>query len=214
MSEWLGKLAGSDFGDATRAVPDWLTRFEPDAGFRETALFAAPVVEAPEPAPPPAPEDNAPDLVAEAVAKAFAQGEHAGRAAAEAEAQSRAASQRALRLNFRALDEAALAVLAEDLATTVLMLCDSVLGAAAKDSAGLLARCQMAAERIGGAADALTLHLHPDDMAHVGPEALSGWRIMPDATLEPGALVIEGPEGSVSDGPAEWRRAIAAAVRG
>ena len=74
-------------------------------------------------------------------------------------------------------------------------------------------RCIAAARRIGGAADTLVLHLHPDDIALLGEEALAAMRIVPDAALEPGSVVIEGAEGTVSDGPAEWRRAIAAALR-
>ena len=57
------------------------------------------------------------------------------------------------------------------------------------------------------------LHLHPDDVALLGAEALAGLRCVPDAGLELGSLVIEGGDGTISDGPAEWRRAIAAALR-
>jgi flagellar assembly protein FliH len=46
------------------------------------------------------------------------------------------------------------------------------------------------------------------------PATLNGWRVVEDGSLERGALLFEGPDGSISDGPAEWRRAIAAAVRG
>ena len=114
----------------------------------------------------------------------------------------------------RAFDEAALEVLAADLAATVETLCEGVLGEAARDPAGLRARCEAAARRIGGAADALVLHLHPDDIALLEDGVLGPMRLVPDAALEPGSVMIEGPEGSVADGPSEWRRAIAAAVRG
>ncbi len=138
----------------------------------------------------------------------------AGRAAAEAEGEALGRHQLALRLSFHALDEAALAVLADDLAATVLSMCDGVLGEAARDPAGLRERCAAAASRIGGAADTLVLHLHPDDIAMIGEGALAAWRLAPDAGLERGSLRIESPDGTVTDGPAEWRRAIAAAVRG
>ena len=105
-------------------------------------------------------------------------------------------------------------MLVEDLAATVTALCDSVLGEAARDRDALMIRCREAARRIGGAAEILALHLHPDDIALLGEEALAGWRLVPDPALEAGSVVVEGPDGSVSDGPAEWRRAIAAAVRG
>lgn len=211
-SDWLGALAEPA---AVADGPSWLALLADRAGggFREASPFGAP--ESPAPPPPaPAPVDQAPDPHDEALARAFAEGESAGRAAAEAEAHDRAARQRALRLAFRALDEAAQDLLAADLAETVLTLCEGALAGAAIDREGLLARCQAAAQRIGGAAEALALHLHPDDMALLGNEALAGWRVVPDAALERGSVLIEGPDGSVSDTPAEWRRAIAAAVRG
>lgn len=204
------------------AAPGWLALLDGAQRFTEALPFcgmapaslADPAPEAapePEPAPEPAP---APDPLEAALAAAFAEGQAAGRAAAEAEAEARAARQRALRLSFRALDEAALATLADDLVATVSALCEGVLGEAARDPDGLLARCHAAARRIGGAAEALSLHLHPDDIALIGAEALDGWRVVADGALEPGSLVIEGPDGSVCDGPAEWRRAIAEGLRG
>lgn len=207
-SDWMGALAEPV---AAADGPDWLALLGSGAGFRAASPFGEPQPETPAPAPDPAPE---PDPHAQAIARAFADGEAAGRAAAAAEAEERAACQRAIRLNFRALDEAAQTVLADDLAATVQALCDGALAGAAIDRAGLVARCHAAAQRIGGAAENLTLHLHPDDIALLGDDALAGWRVTPDAALERGSVVIEGADGSVSDGPAEWRRAIAAAVQG
>ena len=195
--------------------PDWLALLDgAGSAFREASPFGGPEPKAPAPLPEPAPEGPEPDPHAEAIARAYASGEAAGRAAALAEAEDRAARQRALRLNFRALDEAATGVLADDLAATVLALCDGALAGAAIDADGLLTRCHAAARRIGGAADGLTLHLHPDDSALLGGDALVGWQVTPDAALERGSVVIEGTDGTASDGPAEWRRAIAAAVQG
>lgn len=212
MSDWIGTFAGAGGGaDGCAAAPGWLTLLGEGDAFREAAYGAT---EQRGPAPPPQPEPVAADPLAEAAARAFADGERAGRAAAEAEAEARAARQRALRLNFRALDEAAMAVLADDLSATVMALCDGVLGEVASDRAGLLARVDAAARRIGGAADTLALHLNPDDIALLGEDTLAGWRVISDAALEAGSVLIAGADGSVSDGPAEWRRAIAAAVRG
>jgi flagellar assembly protein FliH len=212
LSDWLGTLARNEgVVEAGGVAPGWLTLLGEGDAFREAAYGAA---ERAEPAPPPKPDPVIADPLAEATARAFADGERVGRAAAEVEAEARAARQRALRLNFRALDEAAMAVLAEDLSATVMALCDGVLGEAAKDRAGLLARVDAAVRRIGGAADTLALHLNPDDIALLGADALAGWRVIPDAALAPGSVLIAGADGSVSDGPAEWRRAIAAAVHG
>lgn len=212
LSEWFA----GEVAVPVQPAPGWLALLgEPD-GFRAGAPFdppppAAPV---PDPAPAPGPPEPVTDPAAEALARAFAEGEAAGRSAAEAEAAERAAHQRALRLAFRALDEAALGVLAEDLAETVIALCDRALEAHAVDRAALLARCQAAAARIGGAADALRLQLHPEDIALVGEAALAGWQVTPDMAIERGTVLLHGQDGAVSDGPAEWRRAIAAAVRG
>ena len=218
-SDWLGMFAAGPGPDlaAEDSGPGWLALLGGDAnegaGFREAPLFGVPE----EPAPPlaeagsDAPE---PDPHAEAVACAYADGVASGRAAAEAEREAFVQRQRALRLAFRALDEAAAEVLAADLAATVETLCEGVLGEVARDAAVLRARAEDAARRIGGAADSLVLHLHPDDLALIDPGTLAGMRLAPDPALEPGSVVIAGPEGSVADGPAEWRRAIAAAVRG
>lgn len=215
LSDWLGALASpepeAEAPDDT--APGWLTQLGGGAEFREAPLFGAPEEPAPPP-PPPEPDAPQPDPHAEAIARAHAEGLAEGRAAAEAESEALGRRQRALRLAFRAFDEAALEVLAADLAATVESLCEGVLGEAARDPAGLRARCEAAARRIGGAADALVLHLHPDDIALLEDGALGPMRLVPDAALEPGSVMIEGPEGSVADGPSEWRRAIAAAVRG
>lgn len=216
-SDWVGALAAAPDPDiAEEAAPGWLALMGADGGaaFREAPMFGAPEEPAPLPEPPMAdPATPEPDPHAEALARAYADGVAAGRAAAEAESEARSARQRALRLTFRALDEVAMEVLADDLAATVLHLCEGVLGEAARDPAALRERCILAARRIGGAAESLVLHLHPEDIALLGEEALAAMTLAPDAALEPGSVVIEGAEGTISDGPAEWRRAIAAALR-
>lgn len=207
LSEWIGALA-----EPPAAQPGWMALLAEPEAFREAMPFA----QTPEPAarPEPEPEPEPAEPAVDALAQAFARGEAAGRAAAEAEAAAEAARQRTLRLAFRALDEAALAALSQDLADTVIALCNGALAGAALDRDALLARCEVAARRIGGAAATLRLHLHPDDIAVIGAEALAGWTVMPDPALERGGVLIEGADGAVSDGPADWRRAIAAAVRG
>ena len=209
-SDWLGALGAE--GAPAALQPGWLALLDAQNDFREALPFAA--LNEVEAAPPsefvPEPEPAAQD----ALALAFADGREAGRAEALAEAEHSATRQRALRLAFRNLDEAARDVLAADLADTVIALCETVLGDHAADSAALLARCHIAAHRIGVAAGALRLHLHPEDIARIGPDSLADWTVIADPTLEVGALLLEGPDGAVRDGPADWRRAIAAVVRG
>lgn len=225
MSDWLGALTASAGAEAEASpadgvAPAWLSRLAggTGSGFCEAALFgqepAAPPVSKTQSEPEPEPAPPAPDPLAETAARAFAEGMAQGRAEAQAENAALAQRHRALRLNFRSLDEAASAVLAEDLADTVLALCEAVLGEAARDPAGLRTRAEAAARRIGAAPDGLVLHLHPDDTALIDEGALSAMRIVADASLAPGSVMIEGPEGTASDGPAEWRRALAAMVRG
>lgn len=224
MSDWLEALTAEprypDLPEDT--APGWLALLAEDEGdsapFREASLLRGDKAEAPAPPPEPGPEPEpdapAPDPEAEALARAYADGVAAGRAAAAAEGEALAHRQRALRLNFRSLDEAALGVLADDLAATVQALCDSVMGEAPRDPAALRQRCEAAARRIGGAPGALVLHLHPEDIDLLEDGALAAMRVVPDGALERGSVVIEGPDGAIADGPAEWRRAIAAAVRG
>jgi flagellar assembly protein FliH len=233
-SDWLAALAAPPALPPVAPAPRWFEARESPRGFCAGAPFggraAALADPAPEPdTPPPAPDAAAHASLEAAQARAFAEGELAGRAAAEAEAREDLAHARALRLNFRALDAAALGVLAEELAATVEALCAEVLGEYARDPAALAARCEAAAARLGGGWAGAVLHLHPDDAASLPPGALAGWQIATDPALERGALagwqiatdpalergalVIEGPDGAVRDTPADWRRALAEAVR-
>lgn len=208
-SDWMGAVAVPE-----RPAPSWIALLSDTAEFAEMSPFGDPLAQVPATARSPEEMVPEPDAAAIAIARAYADGEAAGRAAAESAADAAATRQRALRLAFRSLDEAARDVLAEDLADTVMTLCDAALAGAAIDRDALIARCHAAARRIGGAAEALTLHLHPEDLATLDAEALAGWQVMPDAELERGGVLIQGADGAVSDGPAEWRRAIAAGLRG
>lgn len=212
-SEWLAALAAPP----APAAPRWFEALGAPQGFRPGAPFARDSEAAMEPASAPDPdrdlEASPPDPQAEALARAFAEGEAAGRAAAKADHAGELAHARALRLNFRALDEAALGVLAEELAATVEALCQRVLGDYALDGAALAARCEAAAARLGGGWAGAVLHLHPEDAANLPDGALAGWHIATDPALERGALLIEGPDGAVRDTPADWRRALAEALR-
>lgn len=210
-SEWLAALAAPP----APAPPRWFEALGAPQGFRPGAPFARDCEAATEPAPAPDPDPEAspPDPQAEALAHAYAEGEAAGRAAAKADHAGELAHARALRLAFRALDEAALGVLAEELAATVEALCRQVLGDYALDGAALAARCEAAAARLGGGCAGAVLHLHPEDAANLPDGALAGWHIATDPALERGALLIEGPDGAVRDTPADWRRALGEALR-
>ncbi|MFN3990122.1 MAG: hypothetical protein ACK4IS_07670 [Erythrobacter sp.] len=220
-SEWLAALAAPP--DGAVPAPRWFETLGHHRGFRAGMPFGAlaragDAVEGedampPPPLPGPVPDGPVPDCSQAALARAFAEGELAGRAAAAAEAAQDIAHARALRLNFRALDEAALGVLAAELAATVETLCAQVLGDYALDSRALAARCEAAAARLGSGWQGAVLHLHPDDLAGLPEGMLTGWQIAADPGLERGALVIAGPDGAVRDTPSDWRRALAEALR-
>lgn len=192
------------------ATPNWIEALGAKhsfvAGFPARDKPAEPMRPDP-PAPSPSP---APDRLAEA----FEEGEASGRAAAAAEFRAEQETQRGLRLNFRSLDQAAMDSLASELSNTVIALCEAAIAGFAPDPQNLLQRCHEAARRMGSAAAECALHLHPQDIDLIAPETLEHWRIVPDPSVERGGLRFEGGEGAISDGPAEWRRAIAAAIRG
>lgn len=213
-SDWLALLAR----DEPRS-PSWLAGLggggdeRADAAFRPGPFGRLSVANGAVPAAPQLAPDPA-FAAEEAVAEAFARGLAEGRSAGQAEAEAAAGHQRALRLALRALDAAALEALAADLAETVAALCAGALAECALDPAALSERCRHAALRLGGAPESLALRLHPADLAALSAEALPGWVVHPDPRLERGALLLEGPGGAVSDGPAEWSRAIAEALAG
>ena len=206
-SEWLAALATPPVVQS----PRWFEALGTPKGFCSETPFAGSVSAAPvsEAASNSVPELATPDALAEAEGRGFA----AGQAAARAEAEQELAYARALKLHFRALDEAARAVLAEELAATVQTLCMQVLGDYALDGTALVARCEAAAARLGGGWAGAVLMLHPDDAAGLPDGALAGWHIATDPALSRGALVIEGPDGAVRDTPAEWQRALAEVLR-
>lgn len=215
-SDWVAALAGESPAQSS-ALPGWAEALGASGAFAEglPSLRPAPLTPAPpanvaEPSPAPASEPAPPDPVAEA----FAKGEAAGRAAAASELALSQTRERSLRLGFRELDQAAIDTLAGDLAETVIALCSEAIGAFQPDAASLTEMCRAAAGRIGKASAGCSLHLHPADLAMIDKDCAAAWKIVPDETIERGGLRFEGPDGCVSDGPAEWRRAIATAVRG
>lgn len=227
-SDWLTALLERSEDDTPAEGPaTWLdTLARPASGFVEGMPFrvqraghsevAQPPPESePQPEPESQPESQPePEPEADPVADAFAKGEAAGRAAAQAEYEAKGARQMALRQSFRALDQAALDALANELAETVIALCGQVIADYAPDPKALLTRCTKAARRLGTGATGVTLHLHPDDLALLGEGDLEAWTCEADPMVERGGLRFETAEGSVSDSPSDWRRAIAAAIRG
>lgn len=232
-SDWIGALTAEPPAQ-TGSESDWMARLPSGGAFVEGLPFGRPPLAKPDQDPvgldfdledlaqadaallaDPFSETNSePEPQHDPVADAFAKGEAAGRAAAEADHAAAAQHMRAVRLTFQALDQTAMDALASDLAETVMALCSQAMGDCAIDPSALAQRCSAAASRLGTAAAECSLHLNPADIDLLDPKWRAGWTITPDDQIERGGLRFEAPNGSISDGPPEWRRAIAAALRG
>lgn len=182
----------------------------------------------PEPEPEPAPEPEVqPEPFADApeeppeepplpdpIADAFAQGEEAGRGAAMAEFEAEQARKVQLRQSLRALDQAGMDALAGELAETVIALCEQTLADYVPEAESLKQRCQAAARKLGAGVGDAVLYLHPDDLNLLDQSGIEGWKVLGDPLAERGGIRFETRDGTVSDCPSDWRRAIAAAIRG
>lgn len=188
-----------------RSPPGWISALESSAGFVEGPGWLG--SKEPEPA---ASEETA----EAALAQAFARGEAAGREAAEAEFARTDNRHEKLKLRFGTLNKAAQEALAASLRETVMALCEPVLAESAIDKSAFADRCREAARRFGEAAGRFAMRLHPDDMASLEPGLLEHWSVTPDDTAERGSIVLEGEDGTLADGPAEWRAAIAESIGG
>ena len=191
----------------------------PSSGFQDASPFAAPADPPrpvpPEPGPPDPPEAS---LAASLEEDAYMRGFADGHAQAKSRGDEALANERAryseLRLAMRTLDAAALGALNEDLTATVLALCSGVLGDYAADQNALRARCCAAAKRLGAGPRDLTLHLRPGTLERFDQAEFPGWTFAEDETLTPGALRLTSADGCVRDGPEDWMRAFAEALRG
>lgn len=193
----LGAL-GSSFGSAPvfRAdsrYGDELVVLEPEP------LVAAPVAPASDP-------------VADAYLQGYAQGVEDAGVQAAAAAQADAEAGEGLALAFARLDQALEEELRERLRDTVMALCEAALAPLAIDADMLVRRVTAAAALLARADDARVIRVHPEDLKLIAPKMCAEWDVQADATLERGAIRIEGANGGVEDGPATWRHAIAEAM--
>ncbi|XUU60734.1 FliH/SctL family protein [Erythrobacter sp. HA6-11] len=183
--------------------PSWIEALQGSDGFVDGLFHRASLSTAPSNA------DSA-DVMR---AQAYAEGEAAGRAAALAEQEQASKLEEKFKLTLAQFDEAAHAALSDQLAQTVLALCEPILSDFALDMESLQTRCETLAAQFKDVTDKLVLHVHPDDAACIEEHTREALTIREDGEMERGSLRLEGPEGSFTDGPADWRRAIAAAVR-
>ncbi|MDP3550927.1 MAG: FliH/SctL family protein [Novosphingobium sp.] len=161
-----------------------------------------------------APDDTeVPDPVAEAWAEGYARGMgEAQEAAAQIIAEQEAARSK-IELSLSRLDAAMQSDLKDRLRETVIALCESAIAPAALDPEGLTRRVEVAAAMLARAEDARVIRLHPEDLALIAARLPEDWHFEPDASLERGAVRVEGAIGGVENGPEQWRLSIVEALR-
>ena len=175
-------------------------------GFRSDPRYARQVAETPA-------EPPAEDPLATAYSEGFAAGIDQACAEAEARAAAEAAACAKLGLSLARLDAEMAETLRQRLEETVIALCEATIAPLALDRDALAARVERAIAMFNRADDERVIRLHPDDAAFLAPAMNADWALVPDPLLERGALRIETTSGGLEDGPEQWRRAIAEALR-
>lgn len=179
---------------------------EPRGGFARDLRFAPAMIAD-------TPERVTDDPVSRAYADGYMKGAEEALETARANAAEEAAARGKIETAFDRLSETESQRLEERLRETVLALCESALAPLAIDPDGLAARIRKALDLLRRAEDDRILRLHPDDLALVAGRLPDGLKIEPDPALPRGELRIETSEGGVEDGPEQWRRTIAEALR-
>lgn len=160
-----------------------------------------------------APEQPEEDIVANAFAEGFEAGAAQARMEAELRAEAEAQAHDKLTLSISRLDGELAEALRQRLEATVIALCEATLAPLALDREALAARVERATAMFTRADDERVIRLHPDDVALLAPTMAGSWTLLPDSTLERGALRIETTSGGLEDGPEQWRWAIEEALR-
>lgn len=187
-------------------------------GFAQDRRFlrdiAAPLAELPEIEPEDEADEAEPqDPFAQGWAEGYAKGlGDAQEAAAQLIAEQETAREK-IEFALGRLDAAMQAELQDRLRETVIALCEQAIAPAAIDPVALTRRVEVAAAMLARAEDQRVIRLHPEDLALIAARLPEDWHFEPDATLERGALRVEGATGGVEDGPEQWRRAINEALR-
>jgi flagellar assembly protein FliH len=180
--------------------------FGASTGFRSDTRYAAAPSSAPQP------EGEPEDPLGVAWAEGYAAGAEQAQAEAAQQARIEAEARTALKLNFAKLDRELEDLLRQRLRDTVAALCEAALAPLALDESALAGRIERAVALFARADDERVIRLHPDDIALVSPRLAEDWQVVPDPSLDRGALRVESASGGVEDGPAEWRAAIAEAL--
>jgi len=187
------------------------------AGFARDRRFFRDIVEASPRLPHPPVEEAHDEELADPVAEAWAEGYSRGMGDAQEAAAQLIAEQEAARsmieLSLARLDAAMQEDLRDRLRETVQALCEAAIAPAALDPEGMARRVEVAGAMLARAHDERVIRLHPEDLALIAARLPEDWHFVPDASLERGAVRVEGAAGGVEDGPEQWRAAIAEALR-
>lgn len=182
------------------------------SGFAHDLRFLRNLAAPRAPAPVVEPEETE-DPIANAWAEGYARGMgDAQEAAAQIIAEREAAATK-IELSLARLDAAMQTDLKDRLRETVETLCEAAIAPAAIDPDGLTRRVECAAAMLARVQDERVIRLHPEDLALIAARLPEDWHFEPDATLDRGAVRVEGVTGGVEDGPAQWRAAITEALR-
>lgn len=190
--------------EAEAAVPGWMAALTPSQGFAVRSLVAEEPAEALDPI--------ADELEAQSDA-AFEAGRQTGLDQAQAEFEIERSARSKLASRIEALDQAMSKALQARIADLVSGMCEAVLGQQAVDPASLQARCEEAVKALNMPLDRITLHLHPQDSAMLDPGFLAAWQVEDDRDCGRGTIRLEGDGKIIRDGPQDWQRAIAEAIR-
>jgi flagellar assembly protein FliH len=206
MSEGFARVSLGSLGSSFGAAPI----FRANSRYGDELDVAVPDLEAltVELAHPPS------DPIADAYLQGYAQGVDDATAQAAAAAMADAEAGEGLALSFARLDQVLEEQLRERLRETVIALCEATLKPLAVDPDMLIRRITASASLLARADDSRVIRIHPDDIKLVAPRFSADWDVQPDATLERGAIRVEGANGGVEDGPATWRQAITEALHG
>ncbi|MCX7864242.1 MAG: flagellar assembly protein FliH [Novosphingobium sp.] len=200
MSEARGWIAG-----LAQSVQREAGAFRADPRFDDAPIAPEPPEEAQE-------DEPSPDPLALAYARGFAAGVAEAEARAREQARIQEEAREKLALSFARLDKACEEELRQRLRDTVAALCESAIAPMALDEAMLLRRIEKCVSMLARADDERIIRLNPEDLTLIAPRLAAEWRVVPDPSLERGALRVETRTGGVEDGPALWRQAIAEAL--
>ena len=184
--------------------------FEPRAGFRPDWRFgmAPPMEESRQ-----EPEEPADDPLEVAFAEGYARGSQDAAAIAEQNARETDAARSRIETAFERLADDQVVELERRLRETILLLCEQTLAPLTTDPEALTHRINKALGLLRRTQDERIVRMHPDDLALVVNRLSESIRVEPDASMPRGQLLVETSEGGIEDGPDQWRRVLAEALR-